>query len=135
MSELTNKSNVRVDRWLWSVRLTKTRGDAADLCRGGHVKINAKAAKPSSNIRIGDRIEALIHQRERIVIVKLLIGKRVDAVTAVECYEDHSPPAPERSTTPPDFERERGSGRPTKRDRRQLDALRGRGERADRRDH
>lgn len=117
---------VRIDRWLWSARITKTRADAADLCRSGHVTINAKTAKPSSNVLVGDRVEARVHQVERIVVVTQLVSKRVGAALAVECYEDHSPPPPERLASPPVFERDRGAGRPTKRDRRQLDALRGR---------
>ncbi len=117
---------MRVDQWLWSTRITKTRADAADLCRSGHVRINAKTAKPSTKVAVGDRIETRVHQLERILVVSRLINKRVGASVAVECYEDHSPPPPERHAAPPVFERDRGAGRPTKRDRRQLDALRGR---------
>jgi len=116
----------RIDQWLWSVRVTKTRADAADLCRSGHVKINDKTAKPSSKVTVGDRIEARVHQLERILVVRRLIIKRVGAAIAVDCYEDHSPPPPEREYMAPVFERDRGAGRPTKRDRRRLDALRGR---------
>ena len=122
-------STARADQWLWSVRLTKTRSAAAAACRSGHVKINDKAAKPSSPVKVGDRIEARLYQRERIVVVRKLIVKRVGAELAVDCFDDHSPPPPERDFVPPVFERERGSGRPTKRDRRQLDRLRGRSDR------
>ena len=122
----TSTGTVRIDQWLWSVRITKTRADAADLCRSGHVKINAKTAKPSSKVAVNDRVEARVHQLERIFIVHKLITKRVGATLAVDCYEDHSPPPPVREFTPPVFERDRGAGRPTKRDRRRLDALRGR---------
>lgn len=125
MSSDNNASSVRIDQWLWSVRITKTRADAADVCRSGHVKINGKAAKPSSKVAVDDRIEARVHQLERILIVRRLIIKRVGAAIAVDCFEDHSPPPPERELLPPVFERDRGAGRPTKRDRRQLDALRG----------
>mgnify|MGYP002627989879 CR=1 FL=1 len=120
--------SARVDQWLWSVRLTKTRADAAGACRAGHVKINGKAAKPSSAVKVGDRIEARLNQRERIADVVALVAKRVGAPVAVTCFVDRSPPPPERDplSPPPIFERERGAGRPTKRDRRQLDKLRGR---------
>lgn len=118
-------ASVRIDQWLWSVRITKTRADAAGLCRSGHVEINGKTAKPSSKVAVDDRIEARVHQLDRIFVVRRLITKRVGAALAVECYEDHSPPPPERDVLPPVFERDRGAGRPTKRDRRQLDALRG----------
>lgn len=123
--------SARIDQWLWSVRLTKTRADAADACRAGHVKINQKAAKPSSAVKVGDRVEARLHQRERIVEISTLITKRVGASVAVDCFVDHSPPPPERDplSPPPVFERDRGAGRPTKRDRRELDKLRGRTDR------
>ena len=119
------QASVRIDQWLWSVRITKTRADAAGLCRAGHVEINGKTAKPSSKVAVDDRVEARVHQLDRIFVVRRLITKRVGAALAVECYEDHSPPPPERDVLPPVFERDRGAGRPTKRDRRQLDALRG----------
>ena len=118
--------SVRIDQWLWSVRVTKTRADAADVCRSGHVKINGKTAKPSSKVAVDDRIEARVHQLERVLVVSRLITKRLGAALAAECYDDHSPPPPERDLSPPVFERDRGAGRPTKRDRRRLDALRGR---------
>lgn len=117
----------RADQWLWAVRLVKTRADAAAACRSGHVSINGKSAKPSSPIRTGDRIEARLAQRQRIVDVTTVIGKRVGAVVAVDCYVDHSPPPPERLPEVALFaQRDRGSGRPTKRDRREIDRLRGR---------
>ena len=118
--------SVRIDQWLWSVRMTKTRSDAAAACRSGHVRINGTTAKPSSAVKVGDRVEARLHQRERILEVTALVAKRVGAPIAADCYVDHSPPEPERIEQPAVFERERGAGRPTKRDRRQLDKLRGR---------
>jgi ribosome-associated heat shock protein Hsp15 len=107
--------------------MTRTRSDAAAACRGGHVKVNGKAAKPASPVKVGDRVEAHLHDRERILEVRTLIVKRVGASVAVDCYVDHSPPPPEREQDVPVFQRDRGAGRPTKRDRRQLDRLRGRG--------
>jgi ribosome-associated heat shock protein Hsp15 len=118
--------SARVDQWLWSVRMTKTRSDAAAACRGGHVEVNGKPAKPATPVKVGDRIEAYLHGRARVLEVTRLIVKRVGAGVAVECFVDHSPPPPERELDVPVFERERGAGRPTKRDKRQLDRLRGR---------
>ena len=120
--------SVRIDQWLQAVRITKTRSGAAAACRGGHVSINGASARPSSAVRAGDHVEARVNQRERIVDVTKLITKRVDAATAAECFEDHSPPPPERDDTfQPIAVRDRGAGRPTKRDRRQIDRVRGRG--------
>ncbi len=118
--------SVRIDQWLHAVRITKTRSDATAACRGGHVRINGKAAKPSSPVRVGDHVEARVNQRERILDVTKVITKRVGATIAAECLVDQSPPPPERD----EFlfaVSDRGAGRPTKRDRRQTDRLRGRG--------
>ncbi|MGI9644949.1 MAG: RNA-binding S4 domain-containing protein [Ilumatobacteraceae bacterium] len=118
--------SVRVDQWMFCVRVTKTRSDAAGVCRAGHVKVNGKTAKPSSPVKVGDRVEALVHRRQRVLEVVTLLTKRVGAPLAVECYVDYSPPPPEPDAEAPVPQRDRGTGRPTKRDRRQLDRLRGR---------
>jgi ribosome-associated heat shock protein Hsp15 len=119
-------ATVRIDQWLHAVRLTKTRSDAATACKGGHVKINGKDAKPATTIQVGDRIEARLGRRDRIVEVSRLISKRVGPQPAAECFVDHSPPPPERDPAPLFAVRDRGAGRPTKRDRRKIDRLRGR---------
>jgi ribosome-associated heat shock protein Hsp15 len=120
-------ATARIDQWLHAVRITKTRSNAAAACRSGHVKINGKSAKPSSQVAVGDRVEARIGRRDRVVDVNRVITKRVGAAIAVECYDDHSPPPPERDDFQPLFAvRDRGAGRPTKRDRREIDRLRGR---------
>jgi ribosome-associated heat shock protein Hsp15 len=115
----------RVDQWLWAVRLYKTRSMAAAGVRGGHVKINGKAAKPASHVKPGDRVQATIHAWPRDVEVVRVIAKRVGAPLAAEAYVDHSPPPPPNERLTPLFPREAGAGRPTKRDRRALDRLRG----------
>lgn len=117
---------MRIDQWLWATRLTKTRADAAAACRAGHVTINGKSAKPSSPVAVGDAVDARLGQRRRVVEVRGLIAKRVGAAVAVDTYVDHSPPAPERAPQAVFAERDRGAGRPTKRDRRKIDRLRGR---------
>lgn len=116
----------RVDQWLWAVRIYKTRSSSTDACRGGHVRVNGNPAKPASPVRAGDRVEARVGTRERIVEVVEVIAKRVGAPVAVTCLVDHSPPPPPRELTAPLLFREAGSGRPTKRDRRDLDRMRGR---------
>jgi ribosome-associated heat shock protein Hsp15 len=115
----------RVDQWLWAVRLYKTRSQATAACRSGHVRINGQRAKPASAVRVGDRVEARAGDRERVLEVVTVIDKRVGAPIAAACLVDHSPPPPERDLAAPVFQRDRGAGRPTKRDRRRLDQLRG----------
>ncbi|MFI9010876.1 RNA-binding S4 domain-containing protein [Actinosynnema sp. NPDC053489] len=118
--------STRVDRWLWAVRLTKTRSDAAAACRGGHVRVNDKPAKPATSVSPGDEVRARVGDRTRVVEVVRVIQKRVGAADAVGCFIDHTPPPPPATEAPaPVARRERGAGRPTKRERRVLDRFRG----------
>jgi ribosome-associated heat shock protein Hsp15 len=114
----------RVDKWLWAVRLYKTRTAATDACRAGHVKVNRAGAKPATLVKPGDTVEAHLNGLEHVVEVTSIIEKRVGAAVATACYVDHSPPPPPRDAELAAFARERGAGRPTKRDRRQLDRVR-----------
>ena len=117
----------RVDKWLWSVRLYSSRTVATDACAGGHVKVNGAPAKASTAVKVGDTVVAFAGGRERILEVVRIIEKRVSASIAAECVIDHSPPPPPREEfVQPLFVRERGTGRPTKRDRRRLDTFRSR---------
>lgn len=113
-----------MDRWLWAVRLYKSRQSATDACRGGHVRVNGATAKPATPVRSGYRVQAVVHGRERVLEVVRVIDKRVGAPAAGDCLVDHSPPAPPREDVAPVFARPSGAGRPTKRDRRDLDRLR-----------
>ena len=112
----------RVDSWLWAVRIYKTRSAATAACRAGHVRVNRAAAKASTTVKIGDRVEAFA-ERERILEVVAVVDKRVGAPVAATCLIDHSPPVPVAKREPRVFVRERGTGRPTKRERRVLDQL------------
>ncbi|MFF7979255.1 RNA-binding S4 domain-containing protein [Streptomyces sp. NPDC007901] len=119
--------NVRIDSWIWAVRLIKTRSMGATACRGGHVQVNGERVKPAHSVRVGDEVRLRHEGRERIVIVKRLIRKRVGAPVAAQCFIDNSPPPPPREAVAPIGIRDRGAGRPTKRDRRELERLRGLG--------
>ena len=118
---------VRIDSWIWAVRLIKSRSLGAAACKGGHVRVNGERVKPAHAVRIGDEVRLRQEGRERIVVVKRLIRKRVGAPVAVQCYIDNSPPPPPREAVAPAGIRDRGAGRPTKRDRRELERLRGLG--------
>ncbi|MEU9448378.1 RNA-binding S4 domain-containing protein [Streptomyces sp. NPDC048277] len=118
---------VRIDSWIWAVRLIKTRSMGATACRGGHVQVNGERVKPAHSLRVGDEVRLRHEGRERVVIVKRLIRKRVGAPVAAQCLVDNSPPPPPREAVAPIGIRDRGAGRPTKRDRRELERLRGLG--------
>jgi ribosome-associated heat shock protein Hsp15 len=117
---------VRADSWIWSVRLTKTRSLAASACRAGHVRVNGERVKPAHPVRAGDEVRLRHAGRERIVVVSRLVRKRVGAPVAAECFVDNSPPPPPREVAAAVPVRDRGTGRPTKRDRRETERLRGR---------
>lgn len=117
-------STTRADIWTSSVRLYKTRSLATAACRAGHVRINGSKVKPAQPVNIGDRVEALTEAGLRIVQVKRIIVKRVGAAIAVECFDDLTPAPPPKEEIPLMPRRDRGAGRPTKRDRRALDRLR-----------
>jgi ribosome-associated heat shock protein Hsp15 len=117
---------VRIDVWIWAVRLVKTRAAATEACRGGHVKLGGQPAKASQQVRIGDEVRVRIHGFDRIVIVKQLLRKRVGAPAAAEAIEDRSPPRPSAIDAAQVPHRPRGAGRPTSRERREIDRLRGR---------
>jgi ribosome-associated heat shock protein Hsp15 len=119
-------TSVRVDAWIWSVRLTKTRALAAAACRGGHVRVNGERVKPAASVRPGDEVRLREAGRERIVVVSKVVRKRVGAPIAAECFVDNSPPPPPREEIAVTGLRDRGAGRPTKRDRRDLERLHGR---------
>lgn len=119
-----DETAVRIDVWIWSVRLAKTRSAASTACRGGHVRLNDERVKPAHLVRPGDTVRVRQGDWERIVVVSRIIHKRVGAAPAAECFIDQSPPPPTRETVVPVAVRDRGTGRPTKRERRDLERLR-----------
>lgn len=123
---MADPASVRVDSWAWAVRLYKTRSAASTACKAGHLRVNGEKAKPATPVKIGDEVRARVGETERILIAKRLIVKRVGAAVAAECVDELTPPPPPKAEAPSAIVRERGAGRPTKRDRRILDQLRGR---------
>ncbi|AWT26403.1 MULTISPECIES: RNA-binding S4 domain-containing protein [Corynebacterium] len=119
-------SATRIDAWVWSVRLFRTRSAAAEACRAGHVKLNDETVKPAQPVAVGDRVRVWNNHREYIYEVTGLVSKRVGASVARQCYIDHSPPPPSKELLDSQPRRDRGAGRPTKKERRETDRLRGR---------
>lgn len=118
--------SARVDSWLWAVRLCKMRSLATAACRAGHVRVNGDRAKAAQPVRVGDEARVRIAGFDRILVVRVVLVKRVGALVADESYLDISPPLPTRDELARDPQRERGAGRPTKRERREMEKLRGR---------
>ncbi|MBW3086165.1 Heat shock protein 15 [Austwickia sp. TVS 96-490-7B] len=119
--------SVRVDAWLWAVRVFKSRSMATTACRAGHVQVDGVRAKPATSVRPGQRVVVTGGPVTRTVVVVQLLTKRVSAPVAATAMIDETPPPPPRAERPAAVGmRERGAGRPTKRERRQLDHLRGR---------
>ena len=115
-----------MDSWIWSVRLTRTRSAASGACRAGHVRVNGVRVKPAHAVRAGDEVRLRYEGRERVVVVQQVITKRVSPPVAAECYVDNSPPPPPREEAVAVAARDRGTGRPTKRERRSIEKLLGR---------
>ena len=118
-------ASLRVDKWLWAARFFKTRSLAAAACAGGKVDVNHEAAKPARLVRLGDRIEVTMPRGRRIARVLALSERRGPAPEARRLYDDLTPPAPPQARQAPPPFRAPGSGRPTKRERRQIEKLRG----------
>lgn len=117
--------SLRLDKWLWFARLCKTRTQATALCRSGQVRVNrSPVRKPNHALRPDDVLTFPLGQRIRVVRVIALGERRGPAREAQTLYEDLSPPPLPRDERPSQSgQRERGAGRPTKRDRRAIDRL------------
>ena len=119
--------HARLDKWLWAVRVYKTRSDAAKACRSSAVRLNETIAKPSAKVRIGDAVVARTKALTRNLHVKGLTEKRVGAALVPDFLED--------KTSESEYEKARdkqanarvlgykGSGRPTKKHRRDIEKL------------
>ena len=122
---------IRIDKWLWSVRVFKSRTLATNACKSGRVKIEEAPVKASAAVEVGQKVQVRKNGFDLEFKVIKLIEKRVGAALAVECYEDLTPPE-EMNKFRNWFVgkgqaemRERGAGRPTKKDRRELDEYKG----------
>jgi len=119
--------SIRVDKWLWAARVFKTRSLASTACDGGKVDLNDEAAKPAKRVRAGDFIKVTLPRgRRRILRVAAVGDRRGSAEAARVLYEDLTPPESPRGRQARPPWREPGAGRPTKRERRDIERLRGR---------
>ena len=116
---------MRIDKWLWTARLSKTRSLAADAVKGGRVHVNGVAVKPSREVRVGDELELTLGRDRRTLIVQGAAERRVSAAEAAKLYSETETSLAERERQQ-ELRRLGGpvdlGGRPTKRDRRRFDA-------------
>jgi ribosome-associated heat shock protein Hsp15 len=126
----TSSEPMRLDKWLWAARLVKTRGLAVEAVNGGRVQLNGQRAKPSKDVRPGDRLEITIGQLRRTVVIQGTAPRRGPASEAALLYEEtpeslrerERQAAERRLADPPGVQ---SGTRPTKRDRRRFEATRG----------
>ena len=124
---MPEKEKLRIDKYLWAIRMFKTRTMASDACKAGRVKLNGTNIKPSHEVRLSETYQISKGPERKVIIVSGLLENRVDAKTAVNFYQDITPV--EQTTAfksmfhAPLLKRDRGAGRPTKRDRRETDDL------------
>ncbi len=118
---------LRVDKYLWAIRVFKTRSLATEACKAGRVKVDGRNVKPSALVKVGDSFHIQKGSEKKVLRVIDLLDKRVDAKTAAAFYEDLTPveetnsyKSMYRASVPT---RDRGTGRPTKKDRREIDSL------------
>jgi ribosome-associated heat shock protein Hsp15 len=120
---------VRADTYLWAIRMYKSRTLASEAIKGGKVKLDDQNLKPSHVVKVGERYTMSIGYDKKIIEVTALIEKWQSFEIAQQHYADHSPPPEKKGEMLPsaffkvNIKRERGSGRPTKKDRRDMDSF------------
>ncbi len=122
-----SEEEIRIDKWLWAVRLFKTRSLASQACRAGKVKINSMVVKPSRVIRCGDVLQISLGDLNKTIEVKAILHNRISAKEVSNYLIDHTP-AEEYERQKMIYEmkqeiRSKGKGRPTKKERRDIDRL------------
>jgi len=127
MADTPTPNKVRTDKWLWAVRLYKTRSIAAAACQGGKIKKSGKNCKPATPLKPGDIVEVTTPLHPRTLRVVETIDRRVGAPIAIQCYDDLTDPqliakAREEHHTRQGG-RPKGLGRPTKHDRRDIELM------------
>jgi len=124
---MPEKEKLRIDKYLWAIRIFKTRTLAADACKAGRVKLDNQNIKPSHEVKIGEIYQLSKGIDRKVLKVTGLLENRADAKTVIGFYEDITPVEQTQAFKSmfhaPVLKRDRGTGRPTKRDRREIDEL------------
>lgn len=126
---MNNDDKLRIDKYLWAIRIFKTRSLATEACKMGRIKMEGQSLKPAHVVKIGESYTIQKGPERKIIKVIGLLERRADAPTAQQHYEDLTP-IEDKTVMPsvfsvPVLKRDRGTGRPTKRERRDIDKLRG----------
>ncbi len=126
MPEEVPKETMRIDKWLWCIRAYRTRSKAAAACKAGHVHLNGQVIKPASPVRIDDTLVIEYPRLNRTLMVVALLPRRVGAPIAIQHYEDLTPESEydklkTQTIAQSLITRDRGTGRPTKKQRRELE--------------
>lgn len=124
---MPNKEKLRIDKYLWAIRIFKTRTLAADACKAGRVKLDNQNIKPSHEVKMAEVYQVSKGIERKVLKVTGLLESRTDAKTALNFYEDLTPVEQTQAFKSmfhaPILKRDRGTGRPTKKDRREIDDL------------
>jgi ribosome-associated heat shock protein Hsp15 len=124
---MPEKEKLRIDKYLWAIRIFKTRTLASDACKAGRVKLDNQNIKPSHEVKVGETYQVSKGIDRKIIKVTGLLESRADAKTVINFYDDITPveqtQAYKSMFHAPVLKRDRGTGRPTKRERRDIDEL------------
>ena len=124
---MSDSEKLRIDKYLWAIRAFKTRSLATEACKAGRIKLGGNAVKPAYLVKIGETYSVQKGGLKKTIKVMGLLEKRMDAKSVVAYYEDLTPPeetqAFKSAFLSPMLARDRGAGRPTKKDRREIDEL------------
>lgn len=126
---MTEQEKLRIDKYLWAIRLFKTRSLATEACKAGRIKLNGQNVKPSAVVKPGDVYQVSKGIEKKVIEVVELLYNRVESKIAVTKYKDITPVEETHAFKSmfhaPTLRRDRGTGRPTKKDRRETDDLLG----------
>ena len=125
--DMPEKEKLRIDKYLWAIRIFKTRSMATEACRAGRVKLEGQNIKPSHEVRVGETYQVSKGIERKVIKVTGLLENRMDAKSVVDFYADETPVEQTHAFksifNAPVLKRDRGTGRPTKKDRREIDDL------------
>src|ERR1700733_2682635 len=124
---MPEKEKLRIDKYLWAIRIFKTRSLATEACKAGRVKLDGQNIKPSHEVKVGEIYQVSKGIDRKVLKVTGLLENRADAKTVAGFYDDITPVEQTQAFKSmfhaPILKRDRGAGRPTKRDRREIDDL------------